>query len=71
MKGVFELRPPVPRYTYIWDVSSVLDFLHNYYPNSELSLSTLTLKCVVLLSLSSMQRVQTLKAIDVNDIKVF
>ena len=31
MKGVFELRPSLPRYTYIWDISIVLEFLsHNF-----------------------------------------
>ena len=68
MKGVFELRPPVPRYNFIWDVSIVLDYLSNFYPNEELPLSILSHKCVMLLALSSMQRVQTLHAIEVNNI---
>ena len=46
MEGVFELCPSLPRYKYIWDVSIVLDFLR-YYPNDDLSLPVLTLKCVM------------------------
>ena len=53
MKGAFELRPSQPRYNYIWDVSIVFDFLRNYYPNEIIPLKVLTLKCVMLLALSS------------------
>ena len=60
MKGIFELRPSLPRYKYIRDVSIVFDF-SSYYPNDDLSLPVLTLKCVMLLALASMQWVQTLK----------
>lgn len=67
MKGVFELKPPRPRYTFIWDVSIVLNFLTNY-PSEDIPLSILTYKCVMLLALASMQRVQTLKSIDVENI---
>lgn len=68
MKGVFELKPPVPRYKFIWDVSIVLNFLSSYFPNEDIPLSVLTFKCVMLLALASMQRVQTLKAIEVPNI---
>lgn len=71
MKGVFELKPPTSRYGFIWDVSVVLDFLQNYYPNRDLSLCVLTYKCVMLLALSSLQRVQTLLAIDITNIEFF
>ena len=70
MEGVFELRPSLPRYKYIWDVSIVLDFLR-YYPNDDLSLTVLTLKCVMLLAFASMQRVQTLNMLQVSSIKIF
>lgn len=68
MKGVFELRPPVPRYKFIWDVSIVLNFLGEFFPNDTLSLKVLTFKCAMLLALSSMQRIQTLHAICVDDV---
>lgn len=69
LKGVFELRPPSPRINVIWDISIVLDFLSFYFPLEDIPLSVLTFKCVVLLALSSMQRVQTLHAIDISCIK--
>lgn len=68
MKGVFELKPPLPRYKFIWDVSIVLNFLSNYFPNENLPLNVLTYKCVMLLALASMQRVQTLSSINISDI---
>lgn len=71
MKGIFELTPPLPRYKIIWDTSIVLDFLANYYPYNELSLTVLTQKCAMLLALTSMQRTQTLLAISLDDIKYF
>lgn len=68
MKGVFELRPPMPRYKFIWDVSIVLDYLCNF-PNEEIQLNVLSYKCVMLLALCSLQRVQTLHSINVYDIR--
>ena len=71
MKGVFELRPPTARYKYIWDVNIVLSYLKNFYPLEELSLSYLTHKLCMLLALTTMQRSQTIHAIDITDIKFF
>ena len=68
LKGVYEIRPPSPKYKVIWDVDIVLQFLKNFHPNEELPLSYLTYECVTLVALFSMQRVQTLQAIKVADI---
>ena len=65
MKGVIELKPPLPRYNYIWDANIVIEFLKTFYPNSSLLLSILTYKLVMLLALSSSQRAQTLRMINV------
>ena len=67
-KGIFELNPPVARYCMVWDVNIVLS---NFYPLDDLPLSILTYKLTMLLALATHQRVQTLKAISVVDIKVF
>ena len=48
----------------------VVDTLTNYSPNKGLSFPDLTYACVLLLALDSMQRVQTLVAININDITV-
>ena len=66
LKGVFNLRPPVPRYKEVWDVSIVLRFLKTLSPVSSLSLKNLSLKLVMLLSLVTAQRGQTLHLLDIN-----
>ena len=52
MKGIFHVRPPKPRYEFIWDTEPVLNFLKNLNP-TELTLKMLTLKTVTLLTLLS------------------
>ena len=32
MKGIFELRPSFPKYTFIWDIQKVFDYFRDYYP---------------------------------------
>lgn len=68
MKGIFEIRPPNVKYKFIWDVNVVLNFLTNFYPLEDINLCYLTHKLCMLLALSSMQRVQTLQAIDIRNI---
>ena len=65
LKGVFELRPALPRYKEIWDVSLVLNMLESWKLGSTLTLRDLTLKVTMLLALLSGQRLQTLKAFSV------
>lgn len=65
LKGVFELRPALPRYKEIWDVSLVLNMLESWKLGSTLTLKDLTLKVTMLLALLSGQRLQTLKAFSV------
>ena len=71
MKGVFEIRPPKPRYSFIWDVEVVFSYLKLLHPLEDLSLNCLTHKLCMLLALSSMQRVQTLHAISISDITFY
>ena len=69
MKGVFNFRPPLPRYTFIWDVKRVLDYLSQLFPLTDLSLKELTLKCAALVALATAQRAQTLVALDISHMK--
>ena len=69
LKGVFELRPSMPRYEHIWDVDIVLDFLRNYYPYEGMPLSILTMKLVMLLALTTAQRVQTLHSLNLENVE--
>lgn len=66
MKGIFNLRPPLCRYIFTWDVGIVLKFLSNLFPLKKLTLKWLTLKCVALVALASAQRSQTLAILDRN-----
>lgn len=70
-KGIFRLRPPLPKYHYTWDTSLVLDHLAQWYPNQSLSLELISKKLVTLLALITAHRVQTLSKIDVNNIEQY
>ena len=58
LKGVFEVKPSLPRYSRIWDVAAVLQYLKTLGPTSELDLKTLTTKTIMFLCLLSGQRCQ-------------
>ena len=60
MKGVFNLRPPAPRYIVTWDVQPVLRELKSMYPLHTLTLKDLTFKLVMLMALTQAARIQTL-----------
>lgn len=62
MKGIFNSKPPKPRYMAIWDVSVVLKMLRQCVPVTSLTLAKLTMKLVMLMALVSAQRVQTLQS---------
>lgn len=67
VKGVFQLKPSVPRYQGTWDVSIVLDYLETLYPHDSISLKELTLKLVMLTALVTGQRGQSLHLMDLTD----
>lgn len=69
LKGTYELRPPVARYLFIWDVNIVLEFLKNYYPLEDIPLSFLTYKLIMLMALATKQRAQTLHAVEIDNIR--
>ena len=70
MKGVFQLRPALPRYDVTWDTSIVLSYLRTLSPVKKLSLKLLTFKLVMLLALLTGQRCQTLHALNIEDMTV-
>lgn len=69
-KGVFRLRPSLPKYSYTWDTNCVLDHLSQWYPNEELSFDKLTRKTITLLALTTAHRLQTLSKINIKNINV-
>ena len=64
LKGIFNEKPPLPRYTTTWNVDTVLTYLKTLHPVAGLSLKLLTLKLKALLALVTAQRAQTLVALD-------
>ena len=67
LKGVFNMRPALPRYTCTFDVKIVLDYLEQLQLK-DLQLKILSNKLCLLLLLLSGQRVQTLQAFDIDNI---
>ena len=65
LKGIFNLRPTVPRQFAVWDSDILLDYLSNL--ECDLPLKDLSEKVVILLCLLSGQRNQTVKVLDIKD----
>ena len=70
MKGIYELRPSLPRYTATWDLSTVLNYFRKGASVSVLSLKELTLKLTFLLTLLSGQRCQIVKFFSVKNMEL-
>ncbi|CAC5410794.1 unnamed protein product [Mytilus coruscus] len=64
LKGIFNMRPPVARYIFTWDVGQVLKYLGSLYPLNDLSLKMVPLKSVALVALATAQRSQTLSSLN-------
>ena len=62
--GVFNNRPPKPRYTFVWDVDKVLEYLKGL-DSATLSDKLLTVKLTMLLSLTAASRCSELKYLDI------
>ena len=67
MRGIFNIKPSLPRYTTTWDVSVLLKYLESV-DNAQSSLKELTFKLCTLIAILSGQRVQTLKALKVTNV---
>ena len=69
VSGVFNLRPPRPRYMFAWDVKQVLDFLkEKCEDNDQLSNKEITLKVTIVLALTASSRISALHILDLNHI---
>ena len=68
MKGVYTLRPALPRYNVTWDVNVVLKYLKGLSPLESLSLLQISQKLLMLLVLLSGQRGQTIHLMDIKNI---
>jgi hypothetical protein len=72
MKGVANLNPVNPRYQEIWDTDVVLEMLkrEEWVPAGRIPIRNLSLKLVTLILLSTGQRPQILKALNVDTMDV-
>jgi hypothetical protein len=68
MKGVFNIRPSIPRYQSTWDVNHVLLYLRKLSPVKYLSLKDLTLKFTLLIALTNAARSQSIHLMSVNSV---
>ena len=65
LKGIYNLRPSMPRYVTTWDVSKVLKYLKSLSPVKYLTLKLLTFKLAMLLCLILAGRTQTLHLLSI------
>lgn len=66
LKGVYNSRPPAPRYSSTWDVSVVLEFIKSLPDNNQLSLPDLTHKLAMLLALTNAARCSELSQLSLD-----
>jgi len=64
MKGIFNKRPPVPRYVLTWPVEVMLRYLKNIPQNDQLSLKLLSWKTAILVALVSADRGDAISALN-------
>ena len=70
MKGVFNKKPPTPRYVTVWDPEIVLKMLKGWSPAHKLTLRKLTLKLIMLILLVTGQRGQILLALNMEAMEI-
>ena len=56
MAGIFNNRPPKPRYTFVWDIKKVLNYFSKLPDNLRLPIRLLSYKLALLLSLIAASR---------------
>ena len=66
IKGIFNERPPLPKYDSVWNVEAVLRWFKEQGPTDSLSLQDLTIKTTMLLALTCPSRGADLAELDLN-----
>ena len=66
LKGVFNLRPPLPKYTFFWDIKTVLDHLSSWHSPKMLDLKQLSVKTVTLLAINCNEKSSVLTSLDLS-----
>ena len=65
LSGIFNKRLPQPKYTVIWDISKVIDYIITLGNNENLSPKIITLKPTTLLAILSSNRASKLPHLDI------
>ena len=69
MRGIFNSRPPQPRYSGAWDVGRVLEYIRSLGDNKVLKLKDLTHKLVTIMALANASRASEIHALNVKYIR--
>lgn len=69
-KGVSALKPPRPRYDFVWDPAPVIAKLSSIYPYEGVPLKLLTRKLILLLALATGHRAQTFALLRISQISL-
>ena len=70
LKGVFNIRPALPRYVTTWDIIKIFTFIKSKPTLTNCDLKTLFLKLVILLCLTTDQRDQPIKCLNLKLINI-
>ena len=70
MKGIFNRKPVLPKYNCTWNVELVIKLLKSWTPIKDISLKYLTFKLVMLLALTTGQRMQSLFLMDIRNLEL-
>ena len=70
LKGVFNIRPALPRYVTTWDVTKVFTFIKSKPTLTNCDLKTLSHRLAILLCLTTGQRDRTIKCLNLDCIKI-
>ena len=66
MRGIFNSRPPQPKYSSAWNVDRVLDYIRSMGDNRQLMLKDLTHKLATIMALANASRASEIHALNVN-----
>ena len=70
LKGVFNIRPALPRYVTTWNVTKVFTFIKSKPIPTNCDLKTLSHTLAILLCLKTGQRYQTIKCLNLDCVKI-
>ena len=70
MQGIFNSRPPMPRYSFVWDIEVVLGHIRSMPSSSQLSIQQLSWKLATLMALTNADRASDLHLLDISFMQI-